>query len=144
MKAKLKHRPRQLSGATSQLLVFIVVGALSTLVFFATYNPLRLLRVDALAANGIALFSSTAFGFAANRQVTFKVRGWRGWFSQFVQFAAVLGVTFGITSAALKILFATRPEASRLEENLVLIVSSGALSLARFWVLRQWVFRAER
>ena len=123
-----------------QLAVFLIVGALSTALFFAVYNSLRVGGIGPFLSNAGAHIVTTLFSFSVNRRMTFKVTGRARWMSQLIGFTLVLAATLVLSSGALALLFRLDSDVSRLEENVVLFLASGAFTLLRFWALRRWVF----
>ena len=119
------------------------IGLIGTAVYFGLYNILRLWMLP-FAANAAAVALSMGLSFVANRRLTFGRTGRRGWVRQAWEFTVVFGLTLAISSAGLALLFAWRPAPGQLEENFALLVSSGALFLVRFWLLRVWVFHPTR
>lgn len=119
------------------------IGIVGTAVYFGLYNLLRV-WLQPFSANAGAVILSMGLSFFANRRFTFGRTGRRGWGRQAVEFTVVFGVTLGISTAGLAVLFAWRPAPGQLEENLALVVASGALFIVRFWLLRVWVFHPTR
>lgn len=125
----------------SQLLRFACVGAASTVAFTLLYLGLRGMGVNAQAANAISQLVTAVVNTAANRRLTFGIRGSArlGWhYAQgLIAFAAGLAVTAG----ALAALHALYPGSSRVIEVIVLIAATLVATLVRFALYRSWVFR---
>jgi putative flippase GtrA len=126
--------PRQLGG-------FLVVGALSTLAYLLLYAGLRTV-VPAQAANALALLLSALGNTAANRRLTFNVRGRRHALRHQAQGLAVFGIALALTSGSLAALHAASPDPSRTAELTVLVAANLAATLLRFLLFRAWVFPA--
>lgn len=124
-----------------QLILFVAIGGLNTVLYFGLYNALRLVLYP-YAANTLAVTGSILFSFWANRRFTFQFAGAERGVRQLVLFATIFLVTLAVSSAALAILFAMVDDPSRLQENAFLIGSSAALTVIRFELMRRWVFVA--
>ncbi|MGH3613589.1 MAG: GtrA family protein [Pseudonocardia sp.] len=126
----------------SQLVRFAAIGAVSTLVHLGLYVLLRGL-LHPLGANLIALLITAVGNTAANRRLTFGVRGHEGTTRHQVQGLIVLGLGLTLTSAALTALDAWMPDAGRLLEVAALVIASGIATVLRFVAFRSWIFRAD-
>lgn len=136
----LLHRNRTVAR---EVLLFLVIGAANTVLFFVVYNVLRAV-LSPFQANAIAVTVGALVSFYGNRRYTFGVRGRQQSGRQLFEFSIVFGVTLLMSSGALKILLEIDPVPSRLAENVALLVGSAVAITARFLLLRQWVFRAGR
>jgi putative flippase GtrA len=125
--------------ASSQVGRFVAVGVASTLAYALVYLLLRALLPPG-AANALALAVTAVANTAANRRVTFGVRGRSGLIRQHVLGALVFLITLGLTSGALAVLGALDPQPSRLAEATVLVVASTCATVTRFVGLSAWVF----
>ena len=125
-----------------QLVRFVSIGAVSTIVFAALFLLLHG-HVGPVVADVIALGACTVVNTAANRRLTFNLRGrtrrvrhqLRGLVAALLPLALnliALGIAaaFGITSAVPLVL--------------VLTVANAVASLAKFVLLQHWVFGARR
>jgi putative flippase GtrA len=131
------------STAWRQLVVFAGVGAVSTLAYLVLFLLLRGVGT-AQEANLVALLI-TAFGnTAANRRLTFGVRGSAGAARAQMHGLLVFAIGLALTAGALMLLFAVAPAASRLVEVAVLIGATAVSTVVRFVLFRSWVFRAAR
>ncbi|MFE0631760.1 glycosyltransferase [Streptomyces sp. NPDC058864] len=128
------------AGLLSQLLRFAAVGALSTLCHLLLYAALRP-PVGPQAANAVALLICAFANTAANRRLTFGVRGRSGAVRQHVRGLLAFLVGLGLTSGALTALHHTAPAAGHRAELAVLVAANLAATLLRFLLLRSWVFR---
>jgi putative flippase GtrA len=135
----LRRTTRRPDGLGRQMLRFAAIGVLSTLAFVAIYLLLRG-GTGAQAANALALVVTAVGNTAANRRVTFGVRGRRDWMRHQVQGFGVFVVGLALTSGSLVALHLVTAAPPRAVEVGVLIVANAAATLVRFLLLRGWVF----
>ncbi|HEX8940575.1 MAG TPA: GtrA family protein [Candidatus Limnocylindrales bacterium] len=128
--AGLAERPL-LRQATS----FGAVGAASTLAYVALYALLRTAS-PAAVANAMALGVTAIGNTAANRRLTFGVRGHDGLARDHAAGLLAFGAAVAITSASLALLGRLAPGAGRSAELVVLVVANGLATVARFGLLR--------
>ncbi|OLT05779.1 sugar translocase [Pseudonocardia sp. CNS-004] len=128
------------SGLPGQLVRFAAVGVASTLAYALLFLLLRE-PVGAYAANLLALVSTAIANTAANRRLTFGVRGSSGATTHQLQGLIVFGLGLALTSGALAALHTWLPAASHAAELLVLIVANALSTLLRFVAYRSWIFR---
>src|SRR3954471_14501056 len=102
-------------GLVGQFARFALVGVLSTLAYLAIFVLLRD-AVGAQAANLTALLLTAVANTAANRRLTFGIRGSTDAAVQHAQGLAVLGLGLALTSGSLAVLHALAPGASRAAE----------------------------
>jgi glycosyltransferase involved in cell wall biosynthesis len=126
--------------AASQVARFVAVGAVSTLAYALLYLLVRG-PLAAGAANALALAVTAVANTAANRRLTFGVRGRRRLLRQHALGAIVFFITLGLTSGALAVLHALVPHPARLVEAAVLVVASACATVTRYVGLRSWVFK---
>jgi putative flippase GtrA len=126
-------------GLTAQLVRFTAVGVASTLAYLALFLLLRG-PLGAQGANFAALLLTALANTAANRRLTFGVRGATDRFRHQVQGLVVFTVGLGLTSASLALLHATTPGAPRWLEVSVLVGANVVATLVRFLMFRSWVF----
>jgi putative flippase GtrA len=128
------------AGLTGQLIRFAAVGLAST----AAYALLYLLLATPLGpqgANLAALLLTAVANTAANRRLTFGVRGRTGFWRHQGQGLAVFVLGWTLTSGSLAWLHTTtRP--TRATELAVLVVANLTATVLRFTLLRHWVFGA--
>jgi putative flippase GtrA len=124
-----------------QLIRFAGIGVVSTLAYAALYLLLRPLA-GPFAANGLALLLTAVGNTAANRRVTFGVRGSGGAAGDHVVGLIAFVTGLAITSGALGLLHAAAPGAGRAVELLVLVAASAAATVVRFVALRLRIARA--
>lgn len=83
-----------------ELITYVIVGGLTTVINFAVYYPLNgdPFNLNYLLANCIAWFAAMVFSYAANKIFVFKdnVRGFRAVSVQFLKFALSRLATLGI------------------------------------------------
>ncbi|WP_031464775.1 glycosyltransferase [Sciscionella sediminilitoris] len=125
-----------------QLVRFSCIGVLSTAAYLVLYLLFRT-GMNAQLANFAALLLTALANTAANRRLTFRIRGkahvGRHQFEGLIVFA--LG--FGLTSGSLWALH-HYPGAGKGGELLVLVLANLAASVLRFILLRGWVFHPRR
>ncbi|MER5742753.1 bifunctional glycosyltransferase family 2/GtrA family protein [Streptomyces sp. NPDC002225] len=126
-------------GLARQLVGFCAVGALSTLCYLALYSLFRLGAGPQLANAGALLVSAVA-NTAANRRLTFGVRGRRGAVRHQAQGLVVFAIGLALTSGSLAALGAASGSPSHTTELAVLIAANLAATMLRFLLLRAWVF----
>lgn len=124
---------------TGQLVRFAVIGVLSTIVHLGLYLLLRG-ALGPIPANLLALLATAVANTAANRRLTFGVRGRAGAARHQVLGLLVLALGLALTTGALAALGALAPDAGRLVEVAVLVVASGLATVLRFVAFRSWVF----
>ena len=126
-------------GLVSQLVRFAAVGVASTLAYLLLFLLLRG-PAGAQGANFLALLLTAVANTAANRRITFGVRGAEDRFRHQVQGLVVFAVGLGLTSVSLAALTALAPDAARWIEVAVLVTANVAATLVRFLLFRSWVF----
>ncbi|MFI6003796.1 glycosyltransferase [Streptomyces sp. NPDC051366] len=130
-------------GLARQLLGFCVIGVLSTLAYLALYSLFRLGAGPQLANAGALLVSAVA-NTAANRRLTFGVRGRDRAVRHQAQGLVVFGVGLALTSGSLAALGAATADPSHSTELAVLITANLAATVLRFLLFRAWVFPERR
>jgi len=131
------------AGLTGQLLRFAAVGVASTLAYLVLYAILRT-GVSPQWANLVALLVTAVANTAANRRLTFGVRGTgRAWKHQ-AQGLVVFAIGLGLTSGSLALLDAGSAHPPRAVELTVLIIANLVATGVRFLLMRIWVFNAAR
>jgi putative flippase GtrA len=123
---------------------FAAIGVVSTLAYVAIYLLLRGGGMGAQAANALALVVTAVANTAANRRMTFGVRGRRRWMRHQVQGFGVFVVGLALTSGSLVALHLITAAPPRAVEVGVLVVANAAATLVRFLLLRGWVFGSAR
>jgi putative flippase GtrA len=145
LRARIGRHP--LAGATpgelGQVAAFAVIGAVSTAVYVLLFALLHGFA-SAQVANLGALLTTAVANTAANRRLTFGVRGRAGAGRAQAQGLVVFIVGLGLTSGSLALLHGIAPRPPRLVEVAVLLVASIVATLVRFALFRVWVFRSGR
>jgi putative flippase GtrA len=123
---------------------FMGIGVLSTLAYAVLFLALRG-PLGAAGANALSLAVTAVANTAANRALTFGVRGREGLARHHLRGALVFVLTLALTSGALAVLHGAWPGVPRLVELLVLVAASVTATITRYVALRTWVFaRAHR
>ena len=125
----------------SQFLRFGAIGVVSTLAYLLLYLALRQ-GISPQPANAIALLVTAIANTAANRRLTFGVRGRDGALRHHLQGLGVFAAALTLTSMSLALLHAITPSPRRITELSVLVLANLAATMLRFVLLRGWVFRA--
>ena len=128
--------PRRLPA---QLARFAAVGVVSTLAYAGLYWTLR----DAMAApaaNAMALIVTSVANTAANRRLTFGVRGGAGLGRDHAAGLAALVLALALTSASVMALHAAVPSPGPGVEIALLTAVNATVTVARFLMLRALVF----
>jgi putative flippase GtrA len=130
-------------GLAWQLPRFLAIGVLSTAAYVLLYLLFRGFA-GAQAANLAALLLTAVGNTAANRRLTFGVRGRAGVARH--QFRGLIAFAAGLllTSGALAMLHAASPSPARGTEVAVLVAANLAATLVRFALYRNWVFGSPR
>jgi putative flippase GtrA len=150
--ARLLFGPGRLGAGTrrrvdtqlvGQLVRFAAIGIISTAVQLGLFLLLRN-EVGVLTANLISLVLSTVANTEANRRITFGIRGRAGAGRHQLQALVVFGLSLALSSGALGLLGLVAPAAGRGAELIVLMAANVLATVARFALLRSWVFGARR
>ncbi|AZM90143.1 MULTISPECIES: bifunctional glycosyltransferase family 2/GtrA family protein [Streptomyces] len=130
-------------GLARQLLGFCVVGVLSTLCYLALYSLFRL-GAGPQTANAAALLLSAVANTAANRRLTFGVRGRDRAVRHQAQGLVVFAIGLALTSGSLAALDTAAANPAHSTELAVLITANLAATVLRFLLFRAWVFPERR
>ena len=126
-----------------QIAGFTAIGVASTVAYLLLYLLLRSVMADQ-AANALSLLITAVANTAANRRLTFGIRGRaqaaRHQFKGLIAF----GIGLALTSGSLAALNSTSAGHSRSAEVAVLVVANGVATVIRFVLFRSWVFGARR
>ena len=122
-----------------QLTGFISIGVLSTAGYILLYLLLRT-ALPAQAANAVSLLVTAVANTAANRRVTFGIRGRAHAAGHQVKGLIAFGAGLALTSGALAGLHAVSARPGLGWEVTVLIVANLAATVLRFLLYRSWVF----
>ncbi len=128
--------------ASSPLVRFLAIGAVSTAIYgllFLGLGPL----LGAVAASAVALAVTAVANTAANRRLTFGLRGREGRLRQYASGAVVFAIALGLTNGALAVLGALDPRAARALQLAVLVAATLAATATRYVALRSWVFAVD-
>ncbi|MFJ3663548.1 glycosyltransferase [Streptomyces sp. NPDC090119] len=126
-------------GLARQLVGFCVVGGLSTLFYLLLYSAFRQFGGSQFA-NALALLLSALANTAANRRLTFGVRGRGGAVRHQAQGLVVFAIGLALTSGSLAALNAATSSPAHTTEIAVLVVANLAATVLRFLLFRAWVF----
>ncbi|MFD7917855.1 glycosyltransferase [Streptomyces sp. NPDC059740] len=126
-------------GLARQLVGFCVVGAVSTLLYLVLYSLFRL-GTGPQVANALGLLVSTFANTAANRRLTFGVRGRDSAVRHQAQGLVVFAIGLALTSGSLAALDAATGSPAHSTELAVLVAANLAATVLRFLLLRAWVF----
>ena len=129
--------------ARQQLPSFAAIGVVSTLAHLGLFWLLRSV-MGAVAANALALLVTAVANTAANRRFTFGIRGRDRRVRQQLEGLAVFGLGLAVTTGALGLLERAAGTPSRTAEVAALVAANAAATLARFVLLRSWVFHPHR
>ena len=132
--------PRAAQCLPRQLLRFITIGVASTVAYVVLYLILRLM-LSAQAANAASLLVTAVANTAANRRITFGIRGRAHAARQQVQGLIAFGAGLALTSASLAARHIVSPQSDRATEVTVLVAANLLATVVRFALYRSWVFR---
>jgi putative flippase GtrA len=135
---------RDLTGRTArQVTRFVGIGIASTIAYVVLYAALRT-TISAQTANALALLVTAIANTAANRRLTFGVRGSHGLAGDQAIGLVALGVALAITASSIGLLQLAAPGAGRAFEIAVLVAANAVATLVRFLLLRAWIGRPGR
>jgi putative flippase GtrA len=123
-----------------QLARFVVIGAVSTASYLLLYLLLRDVMA-AQAANAVSLLVTTVANTAANRRLTFAIRGRARAVRHQARGLIAGAIGLALTSGALAALHGVSPHSGRGAEVAVLILANLIATIVRFGLYRNWVFR---
>ena len=125
--------------AASPVVRFLGIGAASTvayaLLFLLLTGPL-----GAVAANAMALAITAVGNTAANRRLTFGVRGRAHLVRHHLRGAVVFVLTLALTNGALAVLHDVAPRPARWVELAVLVAAGLVATVTRYVAFKTWVF----
>jgi putative flippase GtrA len=130
-------------GFGGQVLRFAAIGIVSTLAYTLLYVAFRSI-LAAQAANALALLLTAIGNTAANRRLTFAIRGAGSRLRHQAQGLAVFALALAVTACALAALHALSAGPSRAVELAVLVAANLVATILRFVLFRSWVFRTRR
>ena len=94
----------------------------------------------AAAANALALAATAVGNTAANRRLTFGLRGREGLMRHHARGAGVYVLTLALTNGALQMLHGLDSAPSRAVELAVLVVAGFLATFTRYVAMKTWVF----
>ena len=122
---------------------FAGIGVVSTLAYPLLFLLLRA-PLDAAGANALALALTAVGNTAANRRLTFGIRGRAQLVRDHVRGALVFGLTLALTTGTLLVLHGIEAAPARPVELAVLLIAGLAATVTRYVALRTWVFTPGR
>jgi putative flippase GtrA len=125
-----------------QVVMFGLVGIASTVAYAGLYLLLRG-WTGAWTANALALLLTAVGNTAANRKITFGVRGRHDALRHQVQGLVVFGIGLAVTSGAIWAVHAAGSQHHGVEVA-VLTVANLAVTVMRFAAMRTWMFVRRR
>jgi glycosyltransferase involved in cell wall biosynthesis len=125
--------------AASPIVRFLGIGVASTLAYALLFLLLRG-PLGAAGANAAALALTAIANTAANRRLTFGVRGRRDIVRHHVRGAIVFVLTLALTNGALAVLHGVDRTPALAVELAVLITASLVATVTRYVALKTWVF----
>ena len=132
--------PGRYGRLASQLVRFVMVGVASTVAYVLLYLLLRGV-LAAQAANALSLLITAVANTAANRRLTFGIRGRAHAARHQLRGLIAFGIGLAVTSGALVALHAVTARPSRAAEVAVLVAANLVATVVRFALYRSWVFR---
>lgn len=124
-----------------QVLRFGAIGVVSTLAYVGLYALLSL-SLPAVASNALALVVTALGNTAANRRITFGIRGPDRLARDQLAGLVAFGIALAITTSAIELLHWLVPAAPRGLELAVLVTANALATLVRFVVLRRSIDRS--
>ena len=137
----LEEARRPHPAPAAQRLRFAGIGAVSTLAYVGLYLLGRT-WLSAQAANALALLATAVPNIAANRRLTFGIRGLRGSLRHHARGLVMLAAALLVTSGALDALHVLARRPGRPLEVGVLVVANLAATALRLPLMRAWVFES--
>ncbi|WP_335971505.1 glycosyltransferase [Streptomyces sp. CA2R106] len=126
-------------GLARQLVGFCAVGVLSTAFYLVLYFLFRN-GMNSQFANALALLLSALANTAANRRLTFGVRGSDRAVRHQAQGLVVFAIGLALTSGSLAALHTAAPHPAHRTELAVLVAANLAATVLRFLLFRAWLF----
>jgi len=136
----LRARLAGSSRTTRQVASFAAIGVFSTMAYIALYGLLRTTTSPVLA-NLVALALTAVANTAANRRLTFDVRGRDGFVTDQAAGLVAFAVALAITTGAVGLLQLLAPTAGLPIEVAVVVAANAAATVVRFILLRSWIDR---
>ena len=130
-------------AAASHLTRFVAIGVLSTLAHALLFLAMRA-TLGAGLANALALAITAVANTAANRRLTFGVRGREAVVRHHLKGLSVFALGLALTTGALGLLHALDPQPARAVELTVLVGANLCATVMRYLAMRTWVFSRAR
>jgi putative flippase GtrA len=131
------------TSRTAQILRFGAVGLTTTMAYFAIFWVLRATVTPALA-NLLALVLTTLANTAANRRLTFGVRGRQRLLRAHAGGLLAFGLSLTMTTGTISALQLAAPRAGALVELGALGLANAVATVARFLLLRAAIYHPGR
>jgi glycosyltransferase involved in cell wall biosynthesis len=125
--------------AASPVARFLGIGVLSTLAYALLFLLLRG-TLGPIGANASSLAITAVANTAANRRLTFGVRGREHLARHHARGAVVFVLTLALTNGALAVLHGLDAKPARIVELVVLIAAGLVATVSRYVALKTWVF----
>jgi putative flippase GtrA len=122
---------------------FFCIGVASTVAYAVLYLMLQGL-LGAAGANALALALTAVANTAANRRLTFRIRGRARLLRHHAMGALVYVLTLGLTMGALAVLHGVVTHPAPGLELAVLVVAGLVATMTRYVALKTWVFARRR
>jgi putative flippase GtrA len=123
---------------TTQLTRFVLVGGLSAIVDYGSYQLLLWLGVWVHLAKGLSFIAGTTTAYLLNRRWTFRAPGSPARFAGFVGlYATTFCVNVGVNALVLYLL-----PPSPWEITIAFMIAQGVATTINFLVMRGLIFRA--
>ena len=130
-------------AAAAPLARFLAIGVVSTLAFALLFLLLRG-PLGAAGANAAALAITAVANTAANRRLTFGLRGREDVVRHHLRGAAVFVLTLALSNGALGVLHGIDATPPRGVELAVLVLGGALATVTRYVALKTWVFARGR
>ena len=125
--------------SASPIVRFLGIGVASTVAYALLFLLFRAL-LGSIGANAVALALTAVANTAANRRLTFGVRGREHLVRHHARGAVVFVLTLALTNGALAVLHGLDPHPARGLELAVLVAASLVATVSRYVALKTWVF----
>jgi glycosyltransferase involved in cell wall biosynthesis len=123
----------------SPIVRFLGIGVASTIAYALLFLLFRGL-LGSIGANAVALALTAVANTAANRRLTFGVRGRQHLVRHHARGAVVFVLTLALTNGALAVLHGLDARPARGAELAVLVAASLVATVTRYVALKTWVF----
>jgi putative flippase GtrA len=120
---------------------FLGIGIASTVAYALLFLVLAR-TLGSVLASAVALAATAVANTAANRRLTFGIRGREHLGRQHLASFLVFVIALGLTNGALAVLHGLDPHPARLIEMAALVLANLAATVTRYVALATWVFRA--